>query len=355
MSYGYQWKRCDSTGGSCAAISGATSSSYQLGSGDVGATVRLAVTASNSAGSSTATSLATPLVSAPDTNPTGYYYDEAFDGAYSNPIWNPDPSSAMSWTTGYSGQALRITDCASSDATHPCQTSTSSYGQVSEDRVWGTYAHAGWLPGSSTDLSRGNGQPEDSWYRFKLRLPAGYKATPGSQNTVFEFHLDSKTQTNASSVGANAYSTLIGVAADPPSGYTVDTACPGTPHFCTVAGTNPRLYLQIAGGVIPAANDGVLRVNMPSGSLLIDHWYDVVLHVYWSPDATVGHVQWWLDGTKVADTYHATEYTRTDGTLSYGANMGFMNYRYWANWSAAVDSDELTWGPDAGSVGFNAP
>ena len=353
IAYAYQWQRCDFSGAGCAAVAGATAATYALGSGDVGSTLRVSLTASNPAGSATASSTATAVVAALVTTANSYY-SEHFDGAYTNPFWNPDPVAAMSWTSGFAGQGLRLTACASSDAAHLCQNSTSSYGQVIENRVWGTYAHAGWLPGSSTNLSYGNGQSEDSWYRFKLYFPSDYQPTPGSQNTVFAFHVDGKTEANASSVGSHAYSTLIGVASDPPIGYTIDSACPGTPHFCTKAGVNPRLYLQMAGGVIPAQSGGVSRFNMPSGSLKLDHWYDVVLHVYWSPDPAVGHVQWWLDGAKVLDSYRATEYTRTDGTLSYGSNMGFFNYRYWASWAAGITGDELVWGPTAASIGLAA-
>src|SRR5262249_30260965 len=53
-SYAYQWLRCDPNGGNCANITGATNSSYGLTSGDVGSTIRSRVTATNSAGSTSA-------------------------------------------------------------------------------------------------------------------------------------------------------------------------------------------------------------------------------------------------------------------------------------------------------------
>lgn len=67
-SFAYQWVRCPSSGGAadgsdCATISGATTSSYIVGAGDVGSTLRLRVTASNSDGSQTAASNATAVVS----------------------------------------------------------------------------------------------------------------------------------------------------------------------------------------------------------------------------------------------------------------------------------------------------
>ncbi len=50
--YTYQWQRCESTGASCSSISGSTGQTYTVGSVDVGKTLRVAVTASNSAGAS---------------------------------------------------------------------------------------------------------------------------------------------------------------------------------------------------------------------------------------------------------------------------------------------------------------
>jgi WD40 repeat protein/hemolysin type calcium-binding protein len=52
-SYTYQWKRCDSGGGNCIFITGQTSSTYTIVTGDVGSTLKVDVTASNSAGPST--------------------------------------------------------------------------------------------------------------------------------------------------------------------------------------------------------------------------------------------------------------------------------------------------------------
>jgi hypothetical protein len=50
-SFGYQWLRCDGVGANCVSVVGATSSSFVLTVSDVGSTLRVAVTATNSAGS----------------------------------------------------------------------------------------------------------------------------------------------------------------------------------------------------------------------------------------------------------------------------------------------------------------
>jgi thermitase len=64
--FAYQWSRCEFSGGACSDLPGATSPSYWPTTLDAGATLRVAVTASNSAGSSTAASPATaPVAAAP--------------------------------------------------------------------------------------------------------------------------------------------------------------------------------------------------------------------------------------------------------------------------------------------------
>jgi len=56
LDFAHQWQRCDAQGETCADIAGATAPSYTLGSGDVGATLRLAVTASGLRGERSAVS-----------------------------------------------------------------------------------------------------------------------------------------------------------------------------------------------------------------------------------------------------------------------------------------------------------
>jgi hypothetical protein len=62
--YSYQWRRCNTTGGACADVSGATAQTYTLAAGDVGSTLRVKVVAKSSSGTGTAHSPQTSIVQA---------------------------------------------------------------------------------------------------------------------------------------------------------------------------------------------------------------------------------------------------------------------------------------------------
>ena len=70
LTFTYEWRRCNSSGGSCSAIAGATTQSYVVQAVDVGATLVVAVTARNAAGSATAVSGPTGLIQTGTTTPT---------------------------------------------------------------------------------------------------------------------------------------------------------------------------------------------------------------------------------------------------------------------------------------------
>ena len=64
ISFTFQWQRCDNAGANCTPISSATDTTYVLANADVGARIRVLVTASNAEGAASALSGATPVVTA---------------------------------------------------------------------------------------------------------------------------------------------------------------------------------------------------------------------------------------------------------------------------------------------------
>ncbi|HTD09344.1 MAG TPA: SMP-30/gluconolactonase/LRE family protein [Solirubrobacteraceae bacterium] len=63
LRYGYQWMRCNATGGECTAIGGAINSTYTPVSADVGHTLLVQVTATSAGGSTVVSSVATAVCS----------------------------------------------------------------------------------------------------------------------------------------------------------------------------------------------------------------------------------------------------------------------------------------------------
>jgi hypothetical protein len=96
FTYAYHWRRCDTGGGGCADIASATTTTYTLVAADLGTTIRVAVTGSNSAGSSVASSIQTPTVTAAGS--VGFR-DQSFSGAGVAPTGSK-PESKLWWNDG---------------------------------------------------------------------------------------------------------------------------------------------------------------------------------------------------------------------------------------------------------------
>jgi hypothetical protein len=98
-SFSYQWQRCASDGSGCGDITGVTSKTYTLVTGDVGHTVRVVVTATNADGKASATSDASDVVASK--NGPMNTVKPAISGStvvgetlsVSNGTWTPTPSS----------------------------------------------------------------------------------------------------------------------------------------------------------------------------------------------------------------------------------------------------------------------
>jgi hypothetical protein len=114
-SFAYQWLGCDTAAANCVPLPGATSAAYQVQTSDVGATLRVAVTASNSAGSATATSAPTATVtsSPTTTHPAATTQTLTFSGSL-NPK-NPSRTFPVTVGSGASHAELAFSKCSALD------------------------------------------------------------------------------------------------------------------------------------------------------------------------------------------------------------------------------------------------
>ena len=134
-SFAYQWQDCGASGGGCSNISGATGGTYTLGSGDVGHTVDVVVTASNSGGSGSAASAATAVVAAPPPPPSPPSNTALPTISGTAQVGSALSSSSGSWSGSPTGYGYQWQDCDSSGAncTNVSGATSSSYTLVSGD------------------------------------------------------------------------------------------------------------------------------------------------------------------------------------------------------------------------------
>ena len=124
--YAYQWQDCNSSGASCTNVSGATLSSYTLTSGDVGHTMRAVVTATNTGGSTPATSAPTATVAAPPAPPSNTALPAISGSTVQGQALNVSNGSWSGSPTGYSYQ-WRDCDTSGSNCTDISGATSTSY------------------------------------------------------------------------------------------------------------------------------------------------------------------------------------------------------------------------------------
>jgi Right handed beta helix region len=112
-SYTYQWQDCGLAGQGCVNVSRATSSSYELATGDIGDTVRVIVTASNAGGSTSATSARTATVLALLTAPLNVLPPTVSGTAIEGETLSAGPGTWLPTPTSYS---YKWQDCNSAGA-----------------------------------------------------------------------------------------------------------------------------------------------------------------------------------------------------------------------------------------------
>ncbi len=107
LAYSYQWERCNAAGESCSNISGTTSKTYSPTHSDVGSTLRVVVTATNSAGSASNTSAATVIVSAAVSFAFQFGSSGTGNGQFNHPYGVAIDGNGNLWVTDSSNNRIQ--------------------------------------------------------------------------------------------------------------------------------------------------------------------------------------------------------------------------------------------------------
>jgi hypothetical protein len=165
-----------------------------------------------------------------------------------------------------------------------------------------------------------------------MMLPADYRPTPGEWNIFNEFHDDTGYETfvNQGLIGWEYPEIALYV-----TNYTGDV---------------PHLMYRVRGGIDGTDNFNGTDVRVPD-RLQLGHWYDILLHVVWSPNASTGVFEWWLDGKPIASIHRPTLWQRPDGSTDR-VSLELNNYRQHASWNATVYYSKLEVASSRAAVGF---
>lgn len=252
--------------------------------------------------------------------------------SYANGGGRPFSSTYFKAITGQSGQGLGL----QVDSAEPFD--SGDLGPLTAMTVGSTAAHTA--------------KDESTWYRVKFKLPS----------TAFVN-------------GSGGYHWLVEWHENMTSGGCVSTAL-GLINYHGALNTN-QFYFRPAGGDCASPRYEDFFTKYPSGTVIPDHWYDLVWNVVWDTVASdsggKGQISFWIDGQPavMCKTTISSDCSNTSdvpwsnphpfptlfhdsaGTVD-NPEFGLYNYRraLSAGQSSRVDFDELAWGPSAASVGF---
>ncbi|MEJ7567616.1 MAG: heparin lyase I family protein [Gaiellaceae bacterium] len=326
FTFSYQWKRCDNDGNTCSDINGALASSYSLTAADVGSTIRIQITASNSVGSSiissNSTAIITPVVAATTTPgiPTPYLVDTFETGDLTK--WSDFSNAGLSRTPS----GMQVVPVPNTDG------SSTQTAKV-------TVATGG-LPNSAAFLQTNSYQlpwaviGADVWHRMRVLFPSGANPaypgkftvdTPGGWNTVIAWH--NRTDAATGPYGNSYLSSMV----------MVHNNADGT----------ARLQLRTAGGTPQVP----VLTYIPGPTLQYDHWYDIQVRFVLSEQAAVGYYEWWVNNSQIATGKAPTAYKLPDGTSGQLFQVGHYRSPDHSTSSGTLYIDDVTVGPTRASTG----
>ncbi len=321
-SFAYQWQRCS---GSCSNITGAISSSYTVASADLGDTIQVIVTATNSGGSAQQTSAPTGTVTAGSGaipimagNPTNL---PAITGnAVQGDVLT---ASAGTWTNSPTSYAYQWQDCTGPTCTNIPGATSSTYTVQASDVAHslaavvtatnssGSGSASSWNTSAASPISYPGGMVVDD-YLLAWALPSGCSsynaACMNSRNwnainqvEIFNFGVFG-TSTPPLSAGSTTGSVSGAIGTSIPASVTA--TIPAGPIMITTNSATPSSgsyqILQTSGATngasaIPIVGSLTANATYPSGSAVM----------YWSPGANTNGLPTGAAMTSVVNAIHS--------------------------------------------------
>lgn len=280
--YAYQWLRCDANGNNGVAISGAISQTYTLLSADVGSTIRVRVTATNSSGSVSAQSAATNVIISasappPPPPPPPPVGTPLFDGQATrmNSITGSSVKVGDSGWTGNStaSQDPHIWGYSATDIASGVYFMTDS-GSIVSDPTYGKVLRCNIGPGDTNPYfdqpTKPNGEltiarpitmGQVDWYSEAFKIVSPYTAVSGGFNVICQY----------------GYPSL----ASPPLSISFEGTSLGIDRHVGV--------LQAAGDLTGAT---IEKPRFYTISNILNKWVEMVIGVKWTMDNT-GWIEVW--------------------------------------------------------------
>jgi hypothetical protein len=241
--YGYKWQDCNTSGTSCTNIGGATSTTYTLGSGDVGHTIRVIVSATNEGGTTPATSAATATIAAEPAPPveesgSGPGGSETGGGAGGSetgggPTSPPSPACTQT-TSSVSSAASAASSAAAGSAV--CLTA-GSYGHLSLSGKHSANVTVEPVPGASVSLEGASIASNSSYITIHdFNIGGGVNMGYGDSHITIDHN--------------NINGQAPGGGGEGVEGLTVNCSAPNAPSYSGCTTTAPDSYITINGNQI---------------------------------------------------------------------------------------------------------
>lgn len=181
---------------------------------------------------------------------------------------------------------------------------------------------------------------EETWYRQFIMIPSPNVFCNGNSNWLIEWHVDPNTQSlGGNSPGLMMYGgfPLTSGGTSSPPGFVLrwSSGTPATPTYT----------------YWPSADGSGAEAQVAPLAYTANQWIDMKWRVIWSTSATVGRVEWWVNGVQRLARTMATQYTNANNFNSQSFHtFGLYDYRYNVTGDSTVYFDRCVAGPSEASV-----